>query len=288
MFQRIVKDPLTHFLLVGFVIFMLLDYGTGGSSDDNRIEVNQQRLQSMLQAQLRISDSKLVDQQWQRMSDDDKNILLQRYIEQEVLFREARNLGLDKNDSVIRSHLINKIRFLLGDLASATLAPNIKDVKQYFEENKRDYIQVPTLSFSHVFFKSNNNDWSQSDQKIERLLEQLQSKQLPLSDMLSQGDIFPYHKNYSAKTQQFLSSHFGRAFANQIFHESLTIGQWFGPRRSAFGSHALFITGKQGESLPEFESIQAVVSSDYKRSLLQQRTQQEIDALIANYKIIVE
>ena len=279
--------PLFHFLIIGLLIFIALDLFQK-NTNLSVIVVSQQQLRQWYGLLQRINNPQQLQQAWQQLSESEKDWFINNQIEREVLYREAKRLRLDTDDNIVRSHLINKVRFLLGDLAAASTRPDDEQLTQYFQRNKDDYRIQPQISFSHIFVRVNNNDWEQSDKQATELITKAVEQQWQANDVLGKGDNFPYHRHYVNKTEQFLNGHFGRVFASQLFTMNTELNKWAGPIRSAYGSHILYITGRKNSEIPDLATIRNRVLSDYKRFTSELRTQQEIDKLIENYRIEID
>ncbi len=291
MFKTLIKDPLLHFLLAGTLIFVVLDTLPGGNNKAV-IRFDEQQLMQRYASARRITDPELLKLIWHNLSSEERQWFTDTQVQQEVLYREAKKMGLDVDDNVMRAHLINKIRFLLDDLASTTNQPSDAQIREYFENNKNDYQIPPQISFSHIFVRVENNNWQKSDSKARQLLNDAKNQQWQANDSLGKGDNFPYHKHYVNKTEQFISGHFGRVFASQLFSKSFDtdneIDSWTGPFRSAYGSHILYITSRKKNQIPQLNTIKNRVINDYMRFNAKQKTQLEIDRLTQNYHIKIE
>src|SRR6185436_15580919 len=77
--------------------------------------------------------------------------LVTAHIREEVLCREALALGLDRDDTIVRRRLAQKMEFLTGDLAGGA-EPNEAAVRDFFETNAGRYARPAQVSFRHVYF----------------------------------------------------------------------------------------------------------------------------------------
>ncbi len=84
------------------------------------------------------------EKQWRRPpTPQELNGLIQSFIREEVLYREALAMGLDRDDMVVRRRLAQKIEFLAQDLATQG-EPGDAELRTFFEENSEDF-EVPAL-----------------------------------------------------------------------------------------------------------------------------------------------
>jgi len=82
--------------------------------------------------------------------DADLEGLLFAHIEEQALMREAKRLGLDEDDTIIRRRLAQKMRFMIDDIGSPELPPR-EDLQIWFEANPERFIRPETRSFEHIF-----------------------------------------------------------------------------------------------------------------------------------------
>ena len=80
--------------------------------------------------------------------------IINNLVEEEILYREALNLGLEKDDRIIKRRLAQKISFLKQE--SIKEAFTKEDVLKYFNENKEKYFIDSVFTFTHYFFSSEN------------------------------------------------------------------------------------------------------------------------------------
>ena len=72
-------------------------------------------------------------------------------IREEVLYREALALGLDKEDTIVKRRLAQKMEFLAEDV-SALREPQINELKDWFEKNSQRFALPGRIWFHHVYF----------------------------------------------------------------------------------------------------------------------------------------
>jgi hypothetical protein len=73
------------------------------------------------------------------------------YIREEVADREGVSIGLDRNDTIIRRRIRQKLDFVAQDVAEQ-LQPTDEQLRQYLKEHETDYRVAPLISFRQVFF----------------------------------------------------------------------------------------------------------------------------------------
>ncbi|MEL0236723.1 MAG: peptidyl-prolyl cis-trans isomerase, partial [Gammaproteobacteria bacterium] len=126
------------FFLIGLLIF-ILDIGFNAEQDSKDIYISDQELTSLLSA--------WESQVGRAPSDDEIVNIINNFVQEEILYREALLLGLDQEDQIIKRRLAQKITFLKQETIPED--PSEEELKEFFEVNKNAYYVPATYSFSH-------------------------------------------------------------------------------------------------------------------------------------------
>ena len=223
------------------------------------------------------------NQDFSILSDKQINQLKKDFIQREVLVREAKKLGLDKIDSIISARLAQ-----LGQQALVGESINIdsirlSEINDFFEINKSHYIEPETISFSHIFFDTEEQAKSYL-LKLEKVADIKKLKNL----INTGGIVFPYQKNYSKKPFSFVVGHFGEIGAQNIFSLQKDIKNWQGPIRSSLGYHLINVFNKTSMKQMALDDILSEVKRDYYDQLRKKDTKVIISNKILEYQIIDE
>ena len=223
------------------------------------------------------------NQDFSILSDKQINQLKKDFIQREVLVREAKRLGLDKIDSIISARLAQ-----LGQQALVGESINIdsirlSEINNFFEINKSQYIEPETISFSHIFFDTEEQAKSYL-LKLEKVADIKKLKNL----INTGGIVFPYQKNYSKKPFSFVVGHFGEIGAQNIFSLQKDIKNWQGPIRSSLGYHLINVFNKTSMKQMALDDILSEVKRDYYDQLRKKDTKVIISNKILEYQIIDE
>ena len=144
--KKLLKEPLLHFLALGAVIFALnawRERARPTEASAARIEVTAaviERLRAGYERQF-----------GQAPDAEEMRGLVTAHIREEVLCREALALGLDRDDTIVRRRLAQKMEFLTDDIATAA-EPDDAAVREFFEKNAARYAKPGRVSFRHVYF----------------------------------------------------------------------------------------------------------------------------------------
>lgn len=286
MFQKITREPLVHFLFAGFLLFVYFKSCSTNSGAENEIVIQKEDLLNFMQYQSKAFNQTVFEDKWAQLSQKEKQQLIQRYGQEEVLYREAVKLGLDQNDFVIKRRIIQKMEFLLDDFDESAMTISKDSLQAYFQQHQQRYTQAPQYTFTHIFFKKE----AQSDalKRAEDFLKIGIHRQLSATESLPYGDRFLYHRNYAEKTDDFIASQFGEVFTSALRAMSADKNKWQGPIASEHGQHLVKLLDKTEAVTPDLAEIHALVKADYLAYLKKQHKENQIQKLVDTYAIEVD
>ncbi len=288
---KISREPLVHFLLIGFAIvgLTLLKDTPLSEPPTNTIVVDEKNLVQFFQYQASIAEADRAALALSTMPEQQRAQLIEAFVREETLFREGQTLGLDSNDRAIRQRVVQKTKFALEAFAIDSTAPSTKELQAYFASHRDKYAIAPSITFSHIFFSHQAQSPAEARQRADATLAQLQTTPAHRAAP-HYGDRFLYHRNYVEKTQDDIASHFGAAMANKLFALALAVGStgWYGPLRSEHGTHLVFVTQKTQGHSPVFAGVRGQVTADFAFQQRQQQLDSAIGKLVEAYTINVQ
>jgi hypothetical protein len=285
MFKKISKEPLVHFLLVGFLLFVYFKSCSNEVIADDTIIVNENQLLDFMQYQSKAFNRELFEKKFQQFSEAEKARLIQDYTKDEALYRAAIALGLNQNDFVIKRRIIQKMEFILDDFDVSTVQVDADSLTAFFEAHKHRYFEAPQYSFSHIFFDGNKVN---AAQRATVFLKKANNQTLTINESLPFGDRFLYHRNYSEKTGSYLESQFDLPFTEALATLAVDKTKWQGPISSKHGQHLIKLFHKAVATIPPLEEIRTTVKKDYITYLKKRHKENQIEKLIASYKVVNE
>jgi PPIC-type PPIASE domain len=275
--RELLREPLVHFLGAGAILFgafWLVRGPQPAPASESTIVVDRRALLTFMQYRANAFDAATFAAALDSMSPQDLARLVDDYVQEEALYREAKALGLDGSDYVIRQRMIQKIKFLLGDAAAPDTKIDAAELDAYFAAHKQGYAIAPAVTFTHVFFDSERRGADHARDDAERAVQALNASHAQFNDAPGHGDRFPFLQNYVDRTFDYVASQFGQEFAATL--AMLTPGErWQGPLRSAYGEHAVLLTRRSELRYPALEEIRERVEADY----LRQREAAELEKL---------
>lgn len=265
MIKKILTSPLVVFAILGTGFFFVYKQIKVSKEE---ITISQQEIAILIQQNQELSPSPLTD--------SEKENIIQGYIDDEVLIREARKSGIDQTDSRVRKRMLQVMR--------STLTENIPDptftqLQNFFEESIDRYTSDSSRSFVHVFFEFTNENIPDLDEKTIAILNST-------SDLGSLGDFFMSGHRFPEYSFKQTASIFGRNFSEEIFREE--VDKWFGPVDSQFGKHYVYVFAIHDPSVPQFEDVEQYLKQDYIFDKMRESQQKKIDEMKTNYNIIIE
>ncbi len=182
---------------------------------------------------------------------------LEQYIRDEILFREAIALNLDRADPIVRLAMVRKITMMGMALVDAAELKD-EEIEAYFTLRKERY-RIPTIvNMMQIYLsKDKREDRLQAD--AAELLESLKQREPRPEELSGLGDLSMLGSIYADMTEQELDRTFGGEFGAAVM--ALTPGEWSGPVESGYGLHLVKVTYREESRIPELtEVVQRVVT----------------------------
>ena len=284
---KLLKEPLLHFLVAGFLLFVFFEFVSEDDAmlDPKVIEVDRANLLTFLQFRTRAFEPAMAQQQLDAMTADELEALIESYVREEALYREAVALGMDQNDYIIKQRMIQSIRFITNGFVSASVEVSEDEARGFFEANADDFYIDPTITFTHVFFRSDGADMDDVRERAEAKLAELNAINAGFSDAPGHGDLFPYSRNYVERTPVYVASHFGTPMSEALFALEPATDRWQGPFESAYGMHLVLLAERSDGGVPDFEEVRDVARTQAQRAAIQARQDEAIAAIVDTYEV---
>jgi hypothetical protein len=286
--KKMLKEPLVHFLglaLVLFVLFEAVAPTTNRESDPKTIVVTRNALLTFMQYRAKAFEPDFFEGALNDMPEEERTRLIDDYVREEALHREALALGLDRDDYVIRRRLVQKVEFIAQGFAEAAAEMDGDELRDYFETNRQNYYISPSITFTHVFFNNDRHGPEDAQRLATQKLRELEDAAAVFSDATKHGDRFPYLVNYVERAPDYVASHFGDAMMRSLFSLQATDKEWHGPFQSSYGSHIVMVTKNVAGRDPDLEEVRARVMSDAEYEAVRERTEAALTEIVADYDV---
>jgi len=201
----------------------------------------------------------------------------------DALYAQARALGLDRTDVVVRRILVQKMRLLA---ARTNERPPGDDVlRRFYADHQDDYAPPPRITLWHVFFAAaTHGDAVQSD--AQAVLGELRQGERAPRDAVRAGDSFAVPPHLVAQSPSQIATLFGAEFAARI--ASADAQTWIGPLPSPYGLHLVWIEARDPSTPPPFETVRERVLERWLDGQRRQRVAELLHDLEARYPLRVE
>jgi hypothetical protein len=275
---KLLREPLVHFMFIGAAIYLL--YGVFAEpvpeADDKTIVVTAGEVEWMQTAW---------QKRWSRPpTAEEFDGLIQQYIKETVLYREALTMGLNKHDQVIRRRLAQKLEFLAKDLVALT-PPSEAELQGYFEEHQERYQQPVLYTFTQVFIDPDKRGDATLDD-AEVIKANLIVKGDAVEDPGALGDDFMLQNYYPEKDVVEIQKLFGSGFTESLVE--LSPGQWHGPVLSGYGVHLIYISSVSEPPAQVLADVRERVVQDWEMERGEELNNKFYASLRDQYAVVIE
>jgi len=254
----LLREPLMHFFAIGGLIFLLYAaVSDTGEAPANVIVITPERIDQL---------AARFNSVWKRKpTDDELGSLINEDVREEVYYREALALGLDKNDTIVRRRLRQKMEFLT-DTGASLLKPAAGELEAYFAANKQTYQSAPKLAFEQIYLGE-----SPKPETITKSLSVLRSD--PETDPATLGKSTLLPAKLGLSLPRAVNGTFGRGFFERLTKFSPKV--WSGPVRSSYGAHLVRIFDSRPTRSPTLDEVRDTVLRDWKAAKAKEIREQD-------------
>jgi hypothetical protein len=273
---KLLREPLLHFLLIGAALFFIYHLTTDRSNFNQSKDI----------IVISLSDidrlSYLFEKTWKRPPNDKElKGLVDDYLEEEVLYREAMKLGLDRDDTVVRRRMRQKMEFFVNDLTEQT-KPSEQQLEEFLQKNKDNYRSESALSFKHLFFKRDDSELTKN--RINEITNKLNHQSIQDTSSMGDTTILPYELTGASLSE--IDNHFGKGFGDKL--SILDQNRWEGPIESAYGFHYIYVVEKTEGYDPKLSEVRDEVERDWKYTLQKELEQEYFRKKIDHYDVQIQ
>ncbi|MEE4173291.1 MAG: peptidylprolyl isomerase [Xanthomonadales bacterium] len=269
------REPLVHFLLIGGLLFLGFHFWGGGGPSTDRIVITPGQIDSMVARFTRT---------WQRPpTEEELKGLIDDHVREEMAAREAMAMGLDRDDTIIRRRLRQKLEFLAEDAVTA-LPPTDAELERWFDAHAEDFRIEPEIGFFQVYLNPDKRGNSIQDD-ARKILEHLRAAGPPADNSLA-GDALMLPNKVDLTRVGEVSRVFGRSFADEIL--ALEPGRWSGPIASGYGLHLVYVTERKESRMPPLIEVRPMVERDLLAARRKEALNAMYEAMLRRYQVTVE
>jgi hypothetical protein len=268
--MRLLREPLFHFLIIGSLLFVLFSIVSGPApAPVNTIVITPERVTQLA------SGFEAVRKR--PPTDDELRILVDSFVREEVYYREALELGLERDDTVIRRRLQQKMEFLT-DTGAELLEPQAGELEEYYRANVARFQEPPALALTQVFLGQRP-----APDRIAEALAALRSDNE--TDPSSWGEVTLLPPKLRLSTSTEIDGMFGTGFFDGLMQ--IPAGYWSGPIQSGYGLHLVRIEERLPAWVPPLDDIRDVIEREWRSEKLKELHKLVYARLLQRYTVVM-
>ena len=263
------REPLLHFAVLGVALFGLFRL-VGPAEEGETIIVS---------AELR---ERLATQQQRRLgrapTQEELDAAIQSWADAEMLYREARALGLDRADPIVRRRLTQKLQFSLEE-AEELPVPSDAELEAWIADHADAFQQAPRVGFTHVFVQSSARSVPEAE------LAELETALSEGADPATLGQAFVLGQVITPKSAAELNRQFGPGFGDAAL-ELPELG-WHRVR-SLYGWHLVHVDERLPGGLASVDEARARAREELLQAAREQAVERAMEELRSRYEVVIE
>ena len=274
--KKLLREPLLHFLLLGAAFFVAYSFMSKRSSEEpGKIVITQGQIENLAVAFAKT---------WQRPPTDQELAgLVRDRVREEVYYREAIALGLDKDDTVIRRRLRQKMEFVSDDIA-VQAEPTDANLNDYLQAQPDKFPIEQRFTFQQVYLNPDKHRANLAGDAA-RLLAQLKESG-DKADVSTLGDVFLLEHDFTALPATEITKQFGEQFTARL--GELLPGQWQGPIESGYGVHLVKVSARTEGRLPALADVRDAVRREWDNARRQEANEKYYQELLKRYVVTIQ
>lgn len=268
--NKVLAEPLVHFVLAGVVI--AATYVVTGRADEREVLVEAARLDAMVQAYER--------QRGREPTASEREAFLTALAREEILVREARALGLDDNDAIVRRRLAQKMEFALEELHADTSEPDDATLQAYLDAHAERYTHAPRRGFVHVYVAPAGVAAEAANTQLEQTRARVEAG----TDPATLGLPFTHGRRFDDIGLPALERRFGRDFARAL--AQIEPGRWQG-LASTYGWHLVRVDAVADPRAATLDEVRGRVLVDWREDARRAAIERGFEAVRSRYRVRV-
>jgi len=192
-------------------------------------------------------------------------------------------MGLDRDDTIVKRRLAQKLEFLTEDLSDAGV-PTDTQLAAYFAEYGERYQMPSRLSFTHVYFSTaKRGQRAERDAKSDLARLRAGASALAAEEM---GDMFLLDYAYKEIVPADIEKVFGKGFAEEVV--KLPDLQWHGPIVSGYGLHLVKVSERLTSRAAGLDAVREQVKRDWLDTQRRQIKEATFKKLRERYEVVID
>ena len=215
---------------------------------------------------------------------DELRKLMEKYVREEILYREALARNFDRDDPIVRLAMVRKV-MMLGTARAATAEPSDKELQAYFSLRRERYRIPAVLDLKQVFVSPDKRgDKARGD--AEQLLTELRERDPQADELDAFGDSIMLAQVNSDMSEHDLDRTFGKGFGASVV--GLEPGQWAGPIESGYGLHLVKVLKRVDAAIPDWTEVRGKIITEMQFEARKAAEDQLYAEIAPRYQIVYD
>lgn len=274
--QRLVREPLLHFLILGAGIFLIYTLSAARNPESNRIVVSAGQVENLTSIFTRTRMRPPTSAELQALIDD--------HVREEIFAREAAAQGLDRDDPIIKRRLRQKMEFVAEDLA-ADAQPTEAQLQTFLAANAGKFSSDASFSFRQIYFSPDKRG-NAVVKDATTLLDKLRTADAKASAAAGGDRLSMIETEYKAVPTREVAAIFGDGFAGSL--STIEPGKWAGPIQSGYGLHLVYVEAHIAAALPALAQIRDAVVREWHTDRAASVREAYFKQLLAKYQVVIQ
>ena len=270
------KTPAARMILLGLLVAALFFLSLGppvAESDRTRVVITDADVAHVRAKWIRT---------WNRPpTAEELQSALQRYVREEILYREALAKGLDRGDPTVKLALVRKLSMMASGIADQREITD-QEIEAYFALRKERYRIPQRTSLRQVFVNRDQRGETAEGHALE-ILAALRERQPQPQELAAFGDPLMLDQSFSEATDQDLARTFGGPFVDAV--SELAPGDWQGPVVSGYGLHLVQVIDREPSRLPEWQQVRERILEDMRYQARRAAEDQFFQEVASGYRV---
>ncbi len=200
------------------------------------------------------------------------------------LLERALDLGLHRDDIVVRRILVQKMR-LQGSRLTPDEAPSDEEVARDYQARRESFREPDRRDLTHVFLSADRRRGHAADD-ARSLRTRILEEHISAAQAVASGDPFPLGHRLQARSELDLERSFGADFGRNVFGEP--IERWSLPIASAYGQHLVWTSIHHSGAIPKLETVAGRIRGELERERRERKLEDFLQRERNRYTIVVE
>jgi len=275
LFRKLLREPLVHFLVLGGLLFAWYEWRGGSGPGSTHITITPGLVEHLASGFART---------WQRQpTHAELKGLIDDYVKEEIATREAVNMGLDRDDTIIRRRLRQKMEFLIED-AVDQVPPSDAELQAWLDAHRASFQGETRLSLRQVYLSPDRHGTSVAAE-AQTLLGRLR-RAGPDAKIDALGDPTMLPAELPLGPTSEVARFFGKDFAAKV--EDIEPGTWTGPVESPYGLHLVLVRERVAAMPPSLAEVRPVVERDFLAERRKTQLESLYQGLLQRYTVTIE